>query len=92
MTLVLAACTGVTPEPESELGTQARSTQQIEPQAKSFIQDPEAKGGEAAILYKTGQKATFKLNEVASGAYKVSVRARAEAYEWLSGDALTSQR
>ena len=79
--VTLAACTNVTPEPESELGTQAQSTQQIEPQARSFIQDPEAEGGEAAILYMTGQKATFKLNEVVSGAYKVSVRARGDNYE-----------
>ena len=81
LSFVFVACTSVAPDPEvTELEAQV-AVQQIEAEAKNVIKDPEAKGGEAAILYTTGQKATFKLNEVASGAYKVSVRARAEAYE-----------
>ena len=77
LTLVLAACTNVAPE----LDVQAqRSAQRIEPEAKSFTQDSEAEGGEAAILHKTGQRATFKLDEVTSDTYKVSVRARADEY------------
>ena len=78
---LLAACTDVTPTPEAELDVQVQSTQEIEPEAKHFIDDSEAKGGEAAILYETGRRATFKLDEVPSGRYKVSVQARADEFE-----------
>ena len=81
LTVTLFACTGVTPAPEvAELEVQAQRTQKLEPEAKHSIDDPEAQGGEAAILYSTDQKATFKL-EVPSGIYRVSVRARADEYE-----------
>ena len=76
---LLAACTSVTPE--TELNVQALSVQQIEAEAKRVIKDPEAEGGEAAILYSTDQKATFQLAEVPAGRYKVSVKARADEYK-----------
>ena len=78
---VFVACTSVAPDPEiAELEAQV-AVQQVEPEAENSVEDPEAKGGEAAILYATGQRASFKLQGVSSGRYQVSIRARADAYQ-----------
>ncbi len=67
----------------------------LSPIVDSTIKDPQAKGGEAVILRRTGQRATFELQGVPSGSYRVSVRARADAYQgwpimrlYLSGQRL----
>ena len=80
-TLLLAACAEVATNPETELGLQAQpATRQVEASAKNMINDARASGGKAALLSKQGDTATFELNEVPSGRYKVSVRARADEY------------
>lgn len=52
----------------------------VEPEATHWVQDPEAEGGEAAILYSENERATFTLG-VPSGTYEVSVHAKAQEYE-----------
>ena len=76
-TLLLAAC-ATTPEPEL---APSNAPMFIEPEAESVIQDAEAEGGEAAILYRNEDRATFALGDLPDGVYRVSVRARAHEYE-----------
>ena len=91
--LPLVACTNAAAD--HELAPAGAQTQVIEPEAEHTLEDPGADGGEAAILYRTGERGTFKLDNVARGVYSVSVRARAQAYEgwpvlrlYLNGQAL----
>ena len=78
-TLFLVACSDTSPEPG--LSTMSSRALRLEPAAKHFTRDADAAGGKAAILFRESERATFKLGGVPGGTYKVSVRARAEAYE-----------
>ena len=81
--LFLTACTDVaepTPAPAPELAP-ASAELRVEPEAVSTLSDAEAEGDEAAILYRNSDEAVFRLDEVPSGTYRVSVRAKAQAYK-----------
>ena len=52
--VLLAACTNVTPQPEAKLGVQAQPAQ-VEAEAEFFVDDAQASGGKAALLYEAGQ-------------------------------------
>ena len=75
LALLLCACTQI------RTLDAASTTYTVEAEAEHTIEDPEASGEQAAILYSSAQRATFALDEVPSGTYKVSVRARADEYE-----------
>lgn len=77
---LLVACTSVTPELEG-LGASNAEPLVIEPEAKNVIDDPEAEGGQAAILYHQSNESTFTLGGVPSGTYQVKVRARADEFQ-----------
>ena len=53
----------------------------VDPKTSTIIDDPNAKDGKAAALYRTGDGVRFELTNIQSGTYKVSVRARGDQYQ-----------
>ena len=80
--LVLAACSQ---EGSFEPDLDATAlVYRVEANGDREIEDDEASGGEAVILFNQGARASFSLADVPAGEYRVSVVARSEYYKGWS--------
>ena len=53
----------------------------VDPKDATLIDDPDARDGKAAALYREGEGVKFKLDTIRDGKYKISVRARGDLYK-----------
>ena len=95
--LILAACSSSpTPQAEFDLAVVRLEPLQsdlfedpdldltgtnVDPKSRKIISDKNAVDGKAAALYRSGEGVRFRLKNIKSGAYKVSVRARGKHYQ-----------
>ena len=77
--LLLGACTQTDPADTEPLDTTA-TPYTVEAEAARTVEDADASGERAAALYRSGDRATFRLTDVPNGTYRIGVRARAQAY------------
>ena len=79
LVLPLGGCLDAAPQPDDGVAETSRQLI-LEPQAEVTLADPNARDGETAALYRTGERASF-VPEGVSGTYALSLRAKGDAYE-----------